>query len=129
MPRSSWAARSSTRCASTVTLAILCSCHVMHYIYQSLDYLSITLRYSGLFGLVCNSPVQGQVITVHRRKRSANICIRKKYVSSQCRRLECQKYQKIVTAYGVLVVGRGEARHGRQVSPYFVCLSGIDGTI
>ena len=42
-------------------------CHVTHYIYRSLDYLSITLRYlrySGLFGLVCNSPVQGQVVTL-----------------------------------------------------------------
>ncbi|KUM63965.1 hypothetical protein ACN42_g3089 [Penicillium freii] len=36
--------------------------HVTYYIYRSLDYLSIMLRYSGLFGL-CNSPVQGQVIT------------------------------------------------------------------
>ncbi|KUM61148.1 hypothetical protein ACN42_g5974 [Penicillium freii] len=35
----------------------------MHYISRSLDYLSIMLRYSGPFGLVCNSPVQGQVIT------------------------------------------------------------------
>ncbi|KUM57627.1 hypothetical protein ACN42_g9551 [Penicillium freii] len=40
------------------------SCHVTHYIYRSLVYLSITLRYSGLFGLVCNSPVQGQVVTL-----------------------------------------------------------------
>ena len=32
-------------------------------IYRSLDYLSVTLRYSGLFGLVRNSLVQGQVIT------------------------------------------------------------------
>ncbi|KUM65711.1 hypothetical protein ACN42_g1357 [Penicillium freii] len=39
------------------------SCHVTHYIYRSLDYLSIILSYSGLFGLVCNSPVQGQVMT------------------------------------------------------------------
>ncbi|KUM64866.1 hypothetical protein ACN42_g2205 [Penicillium freii] len=38
-------------------------CHITHYIYRSLDYLSIMLRYSGLFCLVCNSPVQGQVIT------------------------------------------------------------------
>jgi hypothetical protein len=38
------------------------SCPVL-YIYRSLEYLSIMLRYSGLFGLVCNSPVQGQVIT------------------------------------------------------------------
>ncbi|KUM64365.1 hypothetical protein ACN42_g2747 [Penicillium freii] len=36
--------------------------YIYIYIYRSLDYLSITLRYSGLFGL-CNSPVQGQVIT------------------------------------------------------------------
>jgi hypothetical protein len=39
-------------------------CHVTHYIYLSLVYLSVTLRYSGLFGLVCNSPVQGQVVTL-----------------------------------------------------------------
>ncbi|KUM64524.1 hypothetical protein ACN42_g2566 [Penicillium freii] len=39
------------------------NCHVTHYIYRSLDYLSITLRYSGLFGLVCNLPIQRQVIT------------------------------------------------------------------
>ncbi|KUM62038.1 hypothetical protein ACN42_g5089 [Penicillium freii] len=38
-------------------------CHVTYYIYRSLDYLSIMLRYSGLFGLVWNSPVQGQVLT------------------------------------------------------------------
>ncbi|KUM58051.1 hypothetical protein ACN42_g9115 [Penicillium freii] len=42
---------------------LLHNCHVTHYIYRSLVYLSITLRYSGLFGLVCNSPVQGQVVT------------------------------------------------------------------
>ncbi|KUM59534.1 hypothetical protein ACN42_g7607 [Penicillium freii] len=35
------------------------------YNYRSLDYLSTMLRYSGLFGLVCNSPVQGQVITIY----------------------------------------------------------------
>ncbi|KAJ5950490.1 uncharacterized protein N7479_008903 [Penicillium vulpinum] len=34
-----------------------------HYIYRSPEYLSIMLRYSGLFGLVCNSPVQGQFVT------------------------------------------------------------------
>ncbi|KUM64795.1 hypothetical protein ACN42_g2277 [Penicillium freii] len=39
-------------------------CHVIHYIYRSLNYLSIILRYSGLFGLVWNSPVQGQVLTL-----------------------------------------------------------------
>ncbi|KAJ5821963.1 uncharacterized protein N7525_011247 [Penicillium rubens] len=33
-------------------------CHDTHYIYRSLEYLSVTLRYS-----VCNSPVQGQVLT------------------------------------------------------------------
>ncbi|KAJ5681145.1 hypothetical protein N7455_007761 [Penicillium solitum] len=38
-------------------------CHDTHYIYRSLDYLSVILRYSGLFGLVCNSPVQGLVVT------------------------------------------------------------------
>ncbi|KUM63972.1 hypothetical protein ACN42_g3125 [Penicillium freii] len=37
--------------------------HVRHYIYRSLDYLSITLTYSSPFGLLCNSPVQGQIIT------------------------------------------------------------------
>ncbi|KUM59542.1 hypothetical protein ACN42_g7594 [Penicillium freii] len=36
-------------------------CHV--YIYRSLDYLSITLRYGGPLGIVCNSPVLRQVIT------------------------------------------------------------------
>ncbi|KOS46524.1 hypothetical protein ACN38_g2551 [Penicillium nordicum] len=41
-------------------------CHVMHYIYRSLVYLSVMLRYSEWsFGLVCNSPVQGQVVTLH----------------------------------------------------------------
>ncbi|KUM65212.1 hypothetical protein ACN42_g1861 [Penicillium freii] len=45
-------------------------CHVTHYICRSLDYLSITLRYSGLFGLVCNSPVQGQVITIYLQRGS-----------------------------------------------------------
>ncbi|KUM57544.1 hypothetical protein ACN42_g9637 [Penicillium freii] len=39
-------------------------CHVTHYIYRSLVYLSITLRYRDPFGLDCNSPVQGQVITL-----------------------------------------------------------------
>ncbi|KAJ5680100.1 hypothetical protein N7536_011239 [Penicillium majusculum] len=39
-------------------------CHDTHYIYRSLDYLSVMLRYSGLFGLVFNSPVQGQVVTL-----------------------------------------------------------------
>ncbi|KAJ5182340.1 hypothetical protein N7449_012487, partial [Penicillium cf. viridicatum] len=38
-------------------------CHVTHYIYRSLVYLSVTLRYSGILGLVCNSPVQGQVLS------------------------------------------------------------------
>ncbi|KOS43993.1 hypothetical protein ACN38_g5075 [Penicillium nordicum] len=33
----------------------------MHYIYRNLDYLSVMLRYNGHFGLVCNSPVRGQV--------------------------------------------------------------------
>ncbi|KUM66345.1 hypothetical protein ACN42_g732 [Penicillium freii] len=53
-----------------IVLGIFCllvSYHALYiyiYIYRSLDYLSITLRYSGLFGLVCNSLVQGQVITV-----------------------------------------------------------------
>ncbi|KUM65162.1 hypothetical protein ACN42_g1929 [Penicillium freii] len=42
-------------------------CHVTHYIYRRLDYLSIKLRYSGLFGLVSNSPVQGQVIGAKER--------------------------------------------------------------
>ncbi|KUM63400.1 hypothetical protein ACN42_g3727 [Penicillium freii] len=45
------------------TYRFIGDCHVTHYIYRSLVYLSITLRYSGLFGLVCNSPVQGQVVT------------------------------------------------------------------
>ncbi|KAJ5704329.1 hypothetical protein N7455_009251 [Penicillium solitum] len=38
-------------------------CHDPHYIYRILDYLIVMLRYSGLFGLVCNSPVQEQVVT------------------------------------------------------------------
>ena len=33
-------------------------CHDSYYIYRSLECLSVMLRYSGLFGLVCNSPVQ-----------------------------------------------------------------------
>ncbi|KAJ5958580.1 uncharacterized protein N7479_005730 [Penicillium vulpinum] len=36
---------------------------ISHYVYRGLEYLSVMLRYSGLFGLVCNSPVQGQVVT------------------------------------------------------------------
>lgn len=35
-----------------------------YYIYRSLVYLSITLRYSDPFGLVCSSPVEGQCITM-----------------------------------------------------------------
>ncbi|KAJ5951048.1 uncharacterized protein N7479_009461 [Penicillium vulpinum] len=41
----------------------MCTIVVSHYIYRSLEYMSVMLRHSGLFGLVCNSPVQGQVIT------------------------------------------------------------------
>ncbi|KOS48537.1 hypothetical protein ACN38_g504 [Penicillium nordicum] len=45
---------------------IFMSCHVMHYIYRSLVYLSVMLRYNEWsFGLVCNSPVQGLVVTIH----------------------------------------------------------------
>ena len=40
------------------------ACHDTYYIYRSQDYLSVMLRYSGLFGLVCNSPVQGKVVTL-----------------------------------------------------------------
>ncbi|KUM59409.1 hypothetical protein ACN42_g7747 [Penicillium freii] len=53
--------KKSSRVLRTMDFSL--SCHVTHYIYRSLVYLSITLRYSGLFGLVCNSPVQGQVVT------------------------------------------------------------------
>lgn len=35
-----------------------------YYIYRSLVYLGITLRYSSPFGLVRSSPVQEQVITI-----------------------------------------------------------------
>ncbi|KOS46372.1 hypothetical protein ACN38_g2681 [Penicillium nordicum] len=37
-------------------------CHVMHYIYRSLDNLSVMLRYNGLSAYFFNSPVQGQVV-------------------------------------------------------------------
>lgn len=40
------------------------NCHDTHYVYRSLDYHSVTLRYSGLFSIVGNSPVQGQVVTI-----------------------------------------------------------------
>lgn len=37
------------------------------YIYRSLVYLRITLRYSDPFGLVCSSPVEGQGIDVDKQ--------------------------------------------------------------
>ncbi|KUM63399.1 hypothetical protein ACN42_g3721 [Penicillium freii] len=55
---------SPTAVPGVISSRVCSSCHVTHYIYRSLDDLSITLRYSGHFGLVCNSPVQGQVIRV-----------------------------------------------------------------
>lgn len=56
------------RCLPSFSYRRLCRslCYDTQYIYRSLDYLSIMLRYSGLLGLMCNSPVQGQVVTAYR---------------------------------------------------------------
>lgn len=48
---------------SSLGSLLVCGCHVTHYIYRSLVYLGVMLIYSDSFGLVCKSPVQGQVAT------------------------------------------------------------------